>query len=346
MRRTHSFGISSVCVVAATLVAHQASSQDAAVPIAVNAPQAPGRLVDIGGWRLHLNCTGDSKPGQPTVVLEAGGGDFSVTWALVQPKVAMFARVCSYDRSGSGWSDLGPNPRTMRQMVYELHTLLSRAGIAPPYVLAGHSLGGFLARLYTRAYPAEVSGVVLVDASHEEDLVGFNGKMMRWWEEATGNAVPPVTTSGPMREGDCPVAVRERIQRSLGQNSHVNNPPFDKLPIAAQQARTWAFSQLKNNLPGDSPFDGDEVAALLADRVKNQQPLGDRPLVVVTRGLDGYNGEPIQAERGQERKVHQADLLSLSRHGKQVIAAGSGHQVHVEAPDLVVQAIRDVLAGF
>jgi hypothetical protein len=99
-------------VVLGTLVSQPtlAFSQNGATPNSSQTAQMPGRLVDVGGWRLHLHCEGDSKPGQPTVVLEAGGGDFSVTWALVQPKVATFARVCSYDRSGSGWSDLGPNP--------------------------------------------------------------------------------------------------------------------------------------------------------------------------------------------------------------------------------------------
>src|SRR5215212_8961641 len=119
---------------------------------------APGRLVDIGGWRLHLNCTGEAKPTQPTVILEAGMGDFSVEWSLVQPDVAKLARVCSYDRAGDGWSDIGPQPRTMRQIVYELHTLLDKADVRPPYVLVGHSFGGWLVRLYTATYPSEVTG--------------------------------------------------------------------------------------------------------------------------------------------------------------------------------------------
>src|SRR6185369_10411833 len=88
----------------------------------------PGKLIDVGGWRLHLNCTGEARVSQPTVILEAGMGDFSVEWSLVQPGVGRFARVCSYDRAGDGWSDIGPNPRTFRQIVYELHTLLEHGG--------------------------------------------------------------------------------------------------------------------------------------------------------------------------------------------------------------------------
>jgi pimeloyl-ACP methyl ester carboxylesterase len=324
----------------------EASVQDTSrVPLP---PSAPGRLVDIGGWRLHLNCVGETKPGQPTIVLEAGAGDLSVTWALVQPKVATFARVCSYDRAGSGWSDLGPSPRTMRQIVYELHTVLNRGGIAPPYLLVGHSLGGFLARLFTSTYPAEVAGVVLVDASHEDDLVFFINErqipqMQRWWESATGKPVPPVKTSEPMHEAEVPVNLQEQIQASIQQNvPRVNNPPFDKLPVSSQQARTWAFSQLKSYLPGNSEFNGDEVAAIRTDRQKAEHPLGDRPLIVLTRGLPVNNG-PQAAQREEERRAHQADLVALSRNGKQVVAEGSRHEIQLDAPDAVVQAIRDVL---
>jgi alpha-beta hydrolase superfamily lysophospholipase len=104
----------------------------------------PGRLIDLGGWRLHLNCAGEGRTAQATVILEAGAGDFSLDWSLVQPSVARFARVCSYDRAGSAWSDLGPRPRTMHQIVSELHTLLEKAGERPPYVMVGHSYGGVL----------------------------------------------------------------------------------------------------------------------------------------------------------------------------------------------------------
>src|SRR6185369_2447800 len=123
----------------------------------------PGKLIDIGGWRLHLNCMGEARASQPTVILESGIGDFSVEWALVQPSVARFARVCSYDRAGDGWSDLGPQPRTLRQIVYELHTMLDKSGVKPPLLLVGHSFGGLVVRLYAATYPTDVAGMVLVE---------------------------------------------------------------------------------------------------------------------------------------------------------------------------------------
>src|SRR5229473_3293479 len=141
---------------------------------------APGQMVDLGGWRLHLNCTGQFSTSQPAVILEAGAGGFSVDWSLVQPDVARFIRVCSYDRAGLGWSDLGPRPRTMRQVVWELHTLLEKAGLRPPYVLVGHSAGGILARLYTITYPSEIRGMVLVDSGAEKGVAVLrNGQMVR-----------------------------------------------------------------------------------------------------------------------------------------------------------------------
>jgi pimeloyl-ACP methyl ester carboxylesterase len=108
-----------------------------------------GKLVDIGGWQLHLDGQGADKKG-PAVILEAGAGDFSFDWSLVQPEVAKFARVYSYDRVGHAWSDMGPKPRTMHQTVYNLHALLQKANVPPPYILVGASYGGFLVRLFAQ----------------------------------------------------------------------------------------------------------------------------------------------------------------------------------------------------
>jgi len=127
----------------------------------------PGRLIDVGGHTLHLYCTGE---GSPTVILEAAGPGWSVYWSKVQPEISKVTRVCSYDRAGFGWSDSGPLPRSGQQMAKELHQLLTRAGISGPYVLVGHSLGGFIVRLYRQAHPDDVVGMVLVDAGHERQF--------------------------------------------------------------------------------------------------------------------------------------------------------------------------------
>ena len=124
-----------------------------------------GRLVDVGGYRLMLNCIGD---GSPTVVLEAGFGDLSVEWKSVQQQIAKFSRVCSYDRAGYGGSDAGPLPRTSLQIARELHTLLKNAGEKTPYILVGASFGGYNVRVFNGLYRDEVTGIVLADATQED----------------------------------------------------------------------------------------------------------------------------------------------------------------------------------
>ena len=127
----------------------------------IRAYPPPGQMVDVGGYRLHINCTGE---GSPTVVIESGWGDSSASWGWVQPEVAKTTRICTYDRAGMGWSEASPQPRTAREYAKELHTLLAKANEPGPYVLVGHSMGGFTVIVYAHDYPAEVSGLVLVDA--------------------------------------------------------------------------------------------------------------------------------------------------------------------------------------
>lgn len=129
-----------------------------------------GQRVDVGGYSLHIHCMGE---GSPTVVVDAGNADFSLSWQGIQLEVAKFTRICTYDRAGYGWSDPSPKPRTAEVMAEELHTLLSNAGVEPPYVLVGHSLGGYNVRMFADLYPDEVAGMVLVDAGHEDQLNRF-----------------------------------------------------------------------------------------------------------------------------------------------------------------------------
>ena len=124
----------------------------------------PGRLVDVGGFRLHINCVGE---GHPTVILDAGLGQTSLDWSLVQPDLGRTTRVCAYDRAGMAWSDPSSNTRTPAIVAEELHTLLANAGIAGPYVLVAHSLSGKYARMFAMRHPTEVAGLVLIDARHE-----------------------------------------------------------------------------------------------------------------------------------------------------------------------------------
>ena len=133
-------------------------------------PDKMGEMIDVGGYRLHIVCEGQAVPGGPTVILDSGGGSSSSSWNIVQPEVAKFARVCSYDRPGLGRSDRKPKPYTSIDVMKDLHTLLEKSGVGKPYVMAGHSLGGMHIRLFAKLYPKDVAGMVFVDSFNEDEL--------------------------------------------------------------------------------------------------------------------------------------------------------------------------------
>src|SRR5215212_3747983 len=140
--------------------------QAIATELAERAYPPPGEMVDVGGYRLHINCVGQ---GSPTVVLDSGSGGFSAQWVRVQRGDSDTTRVCAYDRAGMGWSEMGTDPRDASQITSELHTLLGKAGIDGPYVLVGLSFGGMYMQTYAARYPDEVAGVALVDSSTDPD---------------------------------------------------------------------------------------------------------------------------------------------------------------------------------
>ena len=300
----------------------------------------PGRLIDLGGWRVHLNCTGERRSSQPTVVLEAGAGGFSVDWALVQPEVARFARVCSYDRAGAGWSDLGPRPRTQRQIVWELHTLLAKAGERAPYVLVGHSLGGTLARQFAFTYRDEIAGIVFDESGHERGTMVFrNGQMIRLVDSATGRPIPEPKTSEPLHVADIPPRIRAQIEQAAQQM--VKQATRDGLPLDAQRMRTWSYGQIKHWASNDNPFEGEELAALYARWSTTPYALGDLPIVVLSRGRP----ESADTARERDHERGQAELLKLSRRARQVVARNAGHDILIDEPEVTIAAIRDVLAA-
>jgi pimeloyl-ACP methyl ester carboxylesterase len=288
-----------------------------------NEPTPPGRLVDLGGRRLHLNCTGS---GSPTVLVENGGGSFSIEWALVQPAVAAFTRICTYDRAGYAWSDRGPVDDGIEQIMDDLNLLLRTGHISPPYVLVGHSLGCLYVRAYQRRFPEQVAGLVFVDGTHDEDVrMVVNGK----------------------RE---PLSLLSRDQLPLAHQAYLHSvptlkpgragePPFDRLPRALQEARHWAFAKvvsefgwLPNTLPVAESW-REEFSALRRQRLSTQHPLGNLPLRVLERGKN----------TNETWHVQQAQLAELSSVSKLIKVEGSGHLIYLDRPDAVIEAIRDVV---
>ncbi|MCI0694304.1 alpha/beta hydrolase [candidate division KSB1 bacterium] len=307
-------------------------------------PPPTDRLIDVGGWRLHLVCTGENKRNTPTIVLESGSGDFSFDWSLVQPGVARFTRVCSYDRAGHAWSDLGPRPRTMRQVVYELHTALKKAGIKGPYVLVGQSVGALLVRIFASQHPEEVVGIVLVDGTHEDTQLNINGKIQRMRELSQGRAIPPIQTTISAADKTLPSEERQQIEDFLKQVGPPKiEPPFDQLPPDVQQVRLWALAQPQHYAADSDPYWGEEFAEMYAARKTLEYPFDDIPLIVLTRGKSEYPDTEEGRQLDEDRKRLQADLLNLSRNSKQIIAKTSGHHIQLDDPELVIEAIRQVV---
>jgi pimeloyl-ACP methyl ester carboxylesterase len=261
----------------------------------------PGQLVDIGGFRLHLWCSG---VGAPAVILDTGLGGSSADWGFVQPEVARFTRVCSYDRAGMGYSDAGPSPRTSRRIASELAALLERGGIAPPFVLVGASIGGFNIRVFASERPERVSGLVLVDASHEDQTHEVPG---------LARAVPLLSTLGVLRLLDMPFGPRVESLAPAAQ-------PFARATRFRAAGQIAAADEIRHIL--------DSAAEVRASRRKLTVPV-----VVVTgdRGADAA-----------WRKL-QRDQATLSERGCQTVARESGHAVALEQPQLVVRAIRAVV---
>ena len=234
----------------------------------------------------------------------------------------------------------------MHQIVYELHTLLDKTGERPPYVLVGHSFGGWLVRLYQSKYPADVASVVLVDAGADNPWRKTPDKgLVRASDLATGKPIPEVKTSDPLRYSDIPERFVTMIKDQVPQlSAHAHDPPHDKLPADAQRMRTWSYAQVKMHITNDNPFEADELGMLRAQRTSKAHVLGDLALIVLSRGLP-EDSSPAGQKGEEEHNRDQAGLVALSRIGAQVVAKRSGHHIPLDEPDLVVVAIRDVIAA-
>jgi pimeloyl-ACP methyl ester carboxylesterase len=300
-------------------------------------PKPLGKLVNLGGHRLHLNCTGK---GGPTVVVENGLGDFSFDWVLVQSRVSHFTRICTYDRAGYAWSDPGPKPRTFSQVNLELRDALSKLGEQGPFVVVGHSYGGPVARNFATTYPHEVAGIVLVDASFEGQRVGIGGKaMMRLGDGAKGRSIP--SPHEDMKESDKPV-VR---MSTTPQAQQPLDPIYNVLPPAEQKLQLWAQSlpEIEDAENSQRDWSGEYFAKWLA--TPQAGTLRGIPLIVLTRAEGGYRDGDYEipaAQLEKERKEGQAKLTLLSTNSMQIIVH-SGHNMDLEAPDAVTAAIRKVV---
>jgi pimeloyl-ACP methyl ester carboxylesterase len=261
----------------------------------------PGRLVDVGGHKLHLWCMG---VGAPAVILENGLGGSSAAWGFVQPEVARFTHVCSYDRAGMGYSDPGPSPRTARRIAGELAELVDRSGIGGPVVLVAASIGGFSVRVFASDHLDRVAGLVLVDASHEDQV----------------HEVPLLARFVPLLAS---VGVLRLLDISFGLR------PESLPPSTRRFARATSFRTAGYQAAADEIIHIRESASeVRASRRKLSIP------VVVVSGARGADATWRDLQR---------DQVTLSVRGCQIIAEQSGHVVAIDQPHVVVDAIRAIV---
>ncbi len=292
----------------------------------------PGELYDVGDYRLHLFCTGE---GSPTVILEAGAGNPSIGWSVVQSGVEGFTRVCSYDRPGFGWSDPANSPLSREQVASLLHDLLQTADVSGPYILVGHSAGGEYIRAYARQYPSEVLGMVFVDSSHESETLRYPAKFMNFnqYQLMTQKICQFLSPVGTVRL----IKLWSTFLPETLTSTDIGKAVTSTLYRSGYCKAAYAEASVLGS-PGQSGEPGS---------------LGDLPLIVLSAGAfnDNIPSSVVTAMGGSDVlaevvKVHdeiQQELVNLSSAGKLVVAEKSGHEIHWYQPELVVNAIHTVL---
>jgi pimeloyl-ACP methyl ester carboxylesterase len=291
-----------------------------------------GKMIDIGGYRLHMIDQGVSLP---TVVIDSGACCNCLDWSLIQPEIAKFSRVITYDRAGYAWSDASPLDRTSENIVEELRTMLQVAGVPGPYVLIGHSFGGNNMRMYAMKYPDEVAGIVLVDSAHENLFEAISLPAIEYFR----------LMKGAIYFGVFRLCAHVPFLRN-NMNTLLEKYPLEVREIYYAQAITNKFIYAVT-----------EEADCAQESCKQLQSysgsLGNKPLTVITAGKSFMSYEEVKVQSVYTKKqVHamnenwlglQKDLVKKSLRGKQIIAMNSGHMIPLEDPNIIVEAVRDMI---
>jgi pimeloyl-ACP methyl ester carboxylesterase len=286
----------------------------------------PGNFYSVDGHQMHLYCSGE---GSPTILIEAGLGHDWLDWQGVQPELSRLTRVCTYDRSGSGWSEPRPGPRDAETIARQLHTLLNRAGMKRPLVLAGHSGGGFYIREFVREFPDESAAVVFIDSASPQqfdELPGFRASYEEflsdrprklWWER---------------------LRIRSGLQRLAGHCR--GTPPKNLASLAGQYASEKCRPEYEGADFGE--YVDLETAAKQAVRLTD---FGSKPLLIISRDPNRRTekmtpeDEKVLAEWDREQET----LKSLSPMSWRVIARDSGHEIYDARPDVVIGEVSRLL---
>jgi pimeloyl-ACP methyl ester carboxylesterase len=320
-----------------------------AVDVQRNPP--PGKLITVDGHQLHLNCTG---AGGRTVVLDAGLGGWSLDWSAVQPQIAQFSRVCSYDRAGLGWSEPGTAPGDAQHAVDELHSLLANSGEPGPFVIVGHSNGGLRVALYAHSYPQEVAGVVLVDptprATDEKRLAFLSPS-----EQAEYLALVQAMKPDPKPSFDFFALMQTLrpfgVPRMLTE-TFLEGSPYTYLPADQQPAFRFGLNQ-----PARLATTRAETAQREANmaRVRAIPSLGNMPLVVLaSTKITTFYRDPLPSELPPrlleliQKTAWEAelDMSRLSTNSTITPVERSGHYIQFDRPDAVIHVVQAMIESF
>jgi pimeloyl-ACP methyl ester carboxylesterase len=289
-----------------------------------------GQMIDIGGYRLHVHTEGT---GTPTVVFDAGAGGVGLSWELVRPAIARRTRVVVYDRAGLGWSDPSPYPRDALMMALELHTMLTHARIPGPYLLVGHSLGGSVARQFASKYPTEVAGLVMVDSAHEQQIKYFPEPLVKMMNSMKGmlSLMKILSNLG--------IFALKPSLISIGDNNKLSRELVTQMQGVMASSKSHAEALIAET---DCVYDA---------RTPPVSTLGDIPLMVISHGQLDDNavpsnlGQQVRDEYEQAWQKIQVEISSLSTRGKLIVAERSGHNIIFDQPEIIVEAIQEMLAS-
>lgn len=320
-----------------TAFAAQCLGQEAAKLLITNPVYTePQRLVDMDhGRRMNIYCLGS---GTPAVILDAGMGDSTISWALVQPAIAAKTKVCSYDRAGLGFSDGSSRPSTATNIAEDLHALLKAAHVAPPYILVGHSAAGMYIRVYADRYPDEVAGMVSVEGSHEDQWVrgwaiGAPGQQAKWdaflkeYSSCVGDAKRGLVPGTPA------------YKKCVGDPDPRFSPAINAAQAHYAATVRWqaaAASERQN------------VAYASADQTRaTRKHYGDIPIIVLTHSPYPKAEDETQDERNRRTLLWESlhlDVAAMSSRGVNEIVPNSGHYIQYDHPQVVIDAIDQALS--
>jgi pimeloyl-ACP methyl ester carboxylesterase len=303
----------------------------------------PGQLVPVeGGRRINIVCRGQ---GSPTVILEAGAANYSLSWARVFGPIATFTRVCAYDRAGYWFSDPNDRPSTAANIVDDLHRTLTGAGIKPPYVMVGHSAGGLYATLYADLHLEEVAGMVLADP----EPATWRGDMQRFLTAADHTMWDKQNADFRALAADCATLARAHDVEAVKARQCPCGPPAAAAAPSilaravaycatpSQYEAVLAEDAAVNTRDGPSPIDRTEIAAA--------RPFGSLPLTVLMAANGA--GEPVSQDANvgviMSWRADALVLSSRSTRGKTMIVQRTNHAIPLLRPDAIVAAVREVV---